>query len=208
MPSDESSPAPIEESAPSTRCRILATAADSFREIGYQKTTVADIARALKMSPANVYRFFDSKKAINEAVLERLIGETEGGLARIADRRDLTATERCVMAIEHLHAGNLQRRRDCPRLHEMVEAAMGESWEVCRHHIARITAVFERIIRDGVASGEFTIPDPALAAGCLHAGLAHYTHPLLVVQPILPPIPPLEAMIAFLLRSLAHGIER
>jgi len=34
-----------------------------FREIGYQKTTVADIAKVLRMSPANVYiAFFDSKK--------------------------------------------------------------------------------------------------------------------------------------------------
>ena len=66
-----------EECAPDTRSRILATADAYFREIGYQKTTVADIARTLKMSPANVYRFFDSKKAINEAVLERLIGESE-----------------------------------------------------------------------------------------------------------------------------------
>lgn len=195
--------APVEESAPTTRCRILAAAADSFREIGYRKTTVADIARALKMSPANVYRFFDSKKAINEAVLERLIGEIEGRLARTADRPGLTAAERLVRAIEHLHRENRARQQDFPRLHEMVEAAMGESWEVCRHHVAGITAVFEGIIRDGVERGEFEAPDPALAAGCVHAGIVRYTHPLLVGQPVLPPVPPLRAMIAFLLRSLA-----
>ena len=49
----------------STRDRIVETAERFFREIGYQKTTVADIAKALRMSPANVYRFFESKKAIN-----------------------------------------------------------------------------------------------------------------------------------------------
>lgn len=38
---------------------ILATAERLFREIGYLKTTVADIAKTLKMSPANIYRFFD-----------------------------------------------------------------------------------------------------------------------------------------------------
>src|SRR5688572_17293165 len=63
-----------------TRGRIVVTAERFFREIGYQKTTVADIAKALRMSPANVYRFFDSKKAINEAVAERLIGEVEAQL--------------------------------------------------------------------------------------------------------------------------------
>jgi Bacterial regulatory proteins, tetR family len=38
-----------------------------FRQIGFQKTTVADIARELHMSPANVYRFFAAKSEINEA---------------------------------------------------------------------------------------------------------------------------------------------
>ena len=41
------------------RERILVIAERLFREIGYQKTTVADIAKALQMSPANVYRFFE-----------------------------------------------------------------------------------------------------------------------------------------------------
>jgi len=59
------------------RERILVTAERLFREIGYQKTTVADIARALRMSPANVYRFFDSKKSINLGVAKRLMSQVE-----------------------------------------------------------------------------------------------------------------------------------
>ena len=51
-----------------TRERILVVAERLFRQIGYQKTTVADIAKELRMSPANVYRFFDSKKSIHEGV--------------------------------------------------------------------------------------------------------------------------------------------
>src|SRR6266704_3613257 len=58
-----------------TRERILEVALRLFREIGYQKTTVADIAKVLRMSPANVYRFFDSKKAIHEGVARSLMGE-------------------------------------------------------------------------------------------------------------------------------------
>jgi AcrR family transcriptional regulator len=36
---------------------IVEVAERLFRQIGFQKTTVADIARELHMSPANVYRF-------------------------------------------------------------------------------------------------------------------------------------------------------
>ena len=63
-----------------TRCRIVRQAEEFFRLYGYQKTTVADIAKALRMSPANVYRFFDSKKSINEEVALRLMGEVVPGL--------------------------------------------------------------------------------------------------------------------------------
>ena len=62
---------------PDTRERILVAAERLFREIGYQKTTVADIAKVLRMSPANVYRFFDSKKAIHEGVARAMMGEVE-----------------------------------------------------------------------------------------------------------------------------------
>ena len=64
------------------RTRIVTTAERLFGEIGFQKTTVADIARALRMSPANVYRFFHSKAEINEAVGALIMTETEAALAR------------------------------------------------------------------------------------------------------------------------------
>ena len=48
-----------------TRDRILEVAERLFRQIGYQKTTVGDIAKELRMSHANVNRFFESKKAIS-----------------------------------------------------------------------------------------------------------------------------------------------
>uniref|UniRef100_UPI0013CDFB04 helix-turn-helix domain-containing protein n=1 Tax=Pseudomonas aeruginosa TaxID=287 RepID=UPI0013CDFB04 len=62
-----------EHSETDTRERILVVAERLFRQIGYQKTTVADIAKELRMSPANVYRFFDSKKSIHEAARHALV---------------------------------------------------------------------------------------------------------------------------------------
>ena len=54
-----------------TRARILEVAEEHYRRIGYHKTSVADIASELGMSPANVYRFFPSKGAINESICGR-----------------------------------------------------------------------------------------------------------------------------------------
>src|ERR1700719_3372939 len=74
-----------------TRERILVVAERLFREIGYQKTTVADIAKVLRMSPANVYRFFDSKKAIHEGVARTLMGEVEEAAQAIATKHESAA---------------------------------------------------------------------------------------------------------------------
>ncbi len=200
-----SASSPVEETLPDTRCRILATAERFFREIGYQKTTVADIAKTLRMSPANVYRFFESKKAINEAVVARLIGEVEARIAALADRPGLPAEARLREIIVFLHRDAVGRFTGHPRMHEMIEAAMSESWDVCRHHVDRITAVLERVIADGVARGEFAVEDPAVAARCVHTAIVRFCHPVLVVQCPEDFVPALDAMIAFLMGALKAG---
>ena len=90
------------------RERILVTAERLFREIGYQKTTVADIAKALQMSPANVYRFFDSKKSINAGVARRLMGEVEEASRAIAAGRG-SAVERLRELLTTVHRMNSDR---------------------------------------------------------------------------------------------------
>src|SRR5437763_2165670 len=60
-----------------TRERIMETAEALFRRMGFAKTAVADIAAELRMSPANIYRFFDSKIAIVEAICRRCLSAVE-----------------------------------------------------------------------------------------------------------------------------------
>src|SRR3954468_2291197 len=105
---------------PDTRERILVVAERLFREIGYQKTTVADIAKVLRMSPANVYRFFDSKKAIHEGVARGLMGEVEDAAHAIASRPG-PAADRLRELMTSIHRMNAQRYVGNSKLHEMVE---------------------------------------------------------------------------------------
>src|ERR1700688_1672267 len=150
---------------PDTRERIREVAERLFREIGYQKTTVADIAKVLRMSPANVYRFFDSKKAIHEGVARTLMGGGEQEDEAIAIGRGPAASRlRDIMTT--IHRMNCERYIGDNKLHEMVEIAMEESWEVCVAHMERITQTIGAVIVDGAASGEFAAPDVPLGARC------------------------------------------
>jgi AcrR family transcriptional regulator len=188
-----------------TRQRIEATAERLFREIGYQKTTVADIAKALKMSPANVYRFFDSKRAINEAVAERMMAEVEAALAEIADGDELPV-DRLRRLIATYHGMNAERFTTNQKMHDMVEAAMVESWDVIVRHIDRANVVFARVIRAGQRSGDFRAGDPDLAAACVKCALMRFFHPQLIAQCADVQGATLEDMTDFVLRALGAKV--
>jgi AcrR family transcriptional regulator len=190
--------------ASGTRCMILEKAERLFREIGYRKTTVADIAKALRMSPANVYRFFESKKAINEAVAERLMAEMEAELAGIVARPGAAAAARLTEFVRALNRLSTDRFTTERRMHEMVEVAMTESWEVVHRHIARIDDMLCRLVAEGARSGEFQVEDPMVAARCVHSAIIRFCHPALIVQCGDEPGPGMDEMISFLLRGLGQ----
>ena len=192
---------------PDTRERILVVAERLFREIGYQKTTVADIAKVLRMSPANVYRFFDSKKAIHEGVARTLMGGVEQAAEAIASGRG-SATLRLRELITTIHRMNCERYIGDSKLHEMVEIAMEESWEVCVAHMQRITETIGAVIAEGVASGEFEASDVPLAAMCACTAMMRYFHPQMIAQSANKPGPALDQMIDFVLAGLAPRAAR
>jgi flavin reductase (DIM6/NTAB) family NADH-FMN oxidoreductase RutF/AcrR family transcriptional regulator len=187
---------------PDTRERILVVAERLFRQIGYQKTTVADIAKELRMSPANVYRFFDSKKAIHEGVARTLMGGVEIAAETIAARRG-SAASRLRELMTTIHRMNCERYVGDSKLHEMVEIAMEESWEVCVAHMERITHTIAAVIAEGTASGEFEAPDVPLAAMCATTAMMRFFHPQMIAQCANKPGPSLDEMIDFVIAGLA-----
>src|ERR1700748_2142782 len=166
-----------------TRERILVMAERLFRQIGYQKTTVGDIAKALRMSPANVYRFFESKKAIHEGVACVLMGEVEAA-ARVIAAKPGPATPRLRELLTTVHRMNSERYVGDAKLHEMVEIAMEESWEVCVAHMQIITETIGGVIARGVASGEFEVSDVRLAGLCTCTAMCRFFHPQMIAQSV------------------------
>jgi AcrR family transcriptional regulator len=185
-----------------TRERILLVAERLFRHLGYQKTTVADIAKELRMSPANVYRFFDSKKSIHEGVCRSLMGEVENAAAVIMAKPG-PASARLRELIGTIHRMNSERYVGDSKLHEMVEIAMQESWDVCVAHMMTITETIGGVIAQGVASGEFEVDDLALAAQCACHAMIGYFHPQMIPQTKNKPGPTIDQMTDFVLASLA-----
>jgi AcrR family transcriptional regulator len=185
-----------------TRERILVVAERLFRQIGYQKTTVADIAKELRMSPANVYRFFDSKKSIHEGVARGLMGEVELEAQRIAQTHGPAAT-RLRELMTTVHRMNSERYVGDNKLHEMVEIAMEEDWDVCVTHMEQITGTIGSVIAEGAASGEFEVADLQVAALCACTGMMRFFHPQMIAQCANKPGPSIDQMIDFVIAGLS-----
>jgi AcrR family transcriptional regulator len=183
------------------RERILTTAERLFRDIGYQKTTVADIARELRMSPANVYRFFDSKKSINAGVARRLMGEVETASKAVATGKG-RAADRLRQLLTTIHGMNSDRYVADAKMHDMVAAAMEENWEVCKLHMECITGTIAAVIADGVATGEFRAADVDVAARCTCAAMIRFFHPQMIAFSANKPGPSLDQMIEFVIAAL------
>ena len=185
-----------------TRERILVVAERLFRQIGYQKTTVADIAKELRMSPANVYRFFDSKKAIHEGVARVLMGGVEDAAQVIAAGRGPAASKLREL-VTTIHRMNSERYVGDSKLHEMVEIAMEESWEVCVSHMEMIAQTIGGVIAEGTASGEFEVADVPTAAMCACTAMMRFFHPQMIAQCANKPGPSIDQMIDFVLAGLS-----
>lgn len=186
---------------PDTRERILVVAERLFRQIGYQKTTVADIAKELRMSPANVYRFFDSKKAIHEGVARGLMGEVEGA-AHTIEKASGPAATRLRELMTTINRMNTERYVGDAKMHEMVEIAMEESWQVCVAHMQVITESIAGVIAQGVASGEFDVADVQTAALCACTAMMRFFHPQMIAQCADKPGPTIDQQIDFVLAGL------
>lgn len=185
-----------------TRTCILATADQLFRSFGFAKTTVAEIAGELGMSPANIYKFFPSKDAIVEASVAQDIAKLKSELQDIADGPGSAAGrfEAMVLAMVQRYLDRLQHER---QFHKMIVASVEQDWPSVRQFRKDLHAIAEQILRSGIEEGEFApVALPATAVtlmDCLHS----VTHPLLLREiPVADVKAKAREQVGFLMRAL------
>jgi AcrR family transcriptional regulator len=188
-----------------TRARIMETAEALFRRLGFAKTTVADIASELDMSPANVYRFFSSKNAIVQAICQRCLGELEAKIWAVARSREPAAQrlERLLLEVLAYHKENPLEEQ---RVSDLVQFAMQESWQAIMAHKEIHRSVIELILRDGIEAGDFEPVDPRETSTTIQRALVGFCHPLMLEQG-LQEGHNLESDARAVIRLLLHGIS-
>jgi TetR/AcrR family transcriptional repressor of the ameABC operon len=164
--------------AEETREDILSMAELLFRQRGFVAVSIADIATALGMSPANVFKHFHAKIALVDAIAERHLSD-------VADRfvpDDLPPREQLLRFVLRLLDSHLEDIQQNPYIFEMVLMSIEAKIEAGKRYREKVIDRLEAIIRQGVAEGRYRCTDINRAANTVADVLSSVLHPVLIAR--------------------------
>jgi AcrR family transcriptional regulator len=192
----------VDQNAQQTRNLILETAEAHLRRYGYARTTVVEIARACGMSHANVYRFFETKAALIDAVTRRWLMNIEQPLQKIP-KRSISAERQLEAFVLEFHQLKRAKLTTDVELFEVHSAIMQEHHAVVEQHIQVLFAIIKQILEQGVQTGAFQIRDIQQATLAVWNATLKFHHPLLVAEAINEPT---EAQAQTVVKILVAGL--
>lgn len=143
----------------SVRDQIVEAAHEYFAHYGYAKTTVSDLARAIGFSKAYIYRFFESKQAIGEAICEDCLNTLFDRVGQSVDQ-GADATDKLRKFARTVAAASMDLFFSDRRLHEIAALASREKWAPAQVYVERLHQLIEQILKEGRESGEFERKTP------------------------------------------------
>ncbi|MER8234464.1 TetR/AcrR family transcriptional regulator [Streptomyces sp. NPDC094049] len=146
------------EVTPEAARRLLVAAVEAFAERGYHATTTRDIAGRAGMSPAALYIHYKTK----EELLHRIsrIGHDKAlEILRAAADGEGTAAERLAGAVRSFVRWHAERHATARVVQYELDALGPEHRAEIVELRRESDAVVRGIIAEGVAAGEFDVPD-------------------------------------------------
>jgi AcrR family transcriptional regulator len=176
-----SSPSPRGPADHDIRDQIVAAANEHFSQYGYGKTTVSDLAKAIGFSKAYIYKFFDSKQAIGEAICANCLAEIVAAVEQAINVEDLSPTERFRRLVKTVIATGVNLFFNDRKLYDIAAFAASESWPSTQAYDARIKHFVLQIVREGREIGEFERKTPLdETVESIHLALRPFVNPLLL----------------------------
>lgn len=162
------------------RDQIVAAATEHFSLYGYEKTTVSDLAKAIGFSKAYIYKFFESKQAIGEAICSNCLSQIETEVRAAVDEAE-RPPEKLRRMFKALVESSLRLFFQDRKLYEIAASAATERWQAARDYEGRIQQLIQDILQQGRQSGDFERKTPLdEAAMAIHLVMRPYLNPLLL----------------------------
>jgi len=191
----------------STRERILAAATQRIKHYGYAKTTMAEIAADCGMSAANIYRFFEGKIDIAEAMARQHYAEQHARLSAIARRRQEPADQRLREMLLQRMRENFMLVENNAKILEVAEVMHSERPLHANEQLALERVYLKQILADGIADGAFAPRDNLEGvAEMIQAATVKFSFPQLFSRLTLPRLErELHGVVDLLLDALRAG---
>ena len=143
----------------SVREQIVNAAFEHFGHYGYEKTTVAELAKSIGFSKAYIYKFFDSKQAIGEVICaNRLETIMTAVLAAVADAP--SASEKLRRLVRALTEAGSELFFHDRKLYDIAAVASRDKWPSTERYAERLLKLIESIVVEGRQAGEFERKTP------------------------------------------------
>lgn len=157
--------------------RALDEALAHLRQYGAKRTTVLSIAQTLGVTHAALYRYFPSKTALFDAAVARALHPLEGELQAISQSPD-PAADKLERMTQAVHRAYRRMAADDAELFEILTEAVVAGRGVGRKHRSRAQAAVQRVVEEGMASGEFVAADHKRAIAFVFDALHRFIHPV------------------------------
>lgn len=165
-----------------TRTQILTATEARFIQYGYNKTTMAEIARDCGMSAANLYRYFENKLDIGAALANQCLFEKEQELTLIVRDNAMTSAEKLKTFINYVLDYTYHHFDESPRIGELIEAMTIQRPDVIEAHRQSSLNLLQQLLEQGKNRREFFFDDLDETAEAINTAIVAFHLP--VVMPM------------------------
>ena len=170
----------------STRDRILQAAMARIKHYGYGKTTMAEIAADCDMSPGNIYRFFEAKIDIAEAMARQHYSAEQAELAAIARRKDWPADKRLREIFFKRLRDSYCMFEENAKILEVAEVLHRERPLFANENMALERVFLTAVLEDGEKDGLFEPADHNFTSEMMQTATMKFSLPQLFSKLTLP----------------------
>ncbi|WP_135212750.1 TetR/AcrR family transcriptional regulator [Vitreimonas flagellata] len=186
-----------------TRDRILQAAMNRIKHYGYGKTTMAEIAADCDMSPGNIYRFFEAKIDIAEAMARKHYAEEQAEMAAIARKKEWPADKRLREIFFKRMRDSYAMFEENAKILEVAEVLVKERPLFSNEQLALERVFLSALLEEGEKAGLFAPADHMFNAEMMQSATMKFGVPQLFSKLTLPK---LERELEGVLNLILNGI--
>ena len=153
--------------------QILDTSLQLFMKKGFDATSISDILSQLDIARGTLYYHFESKEAIMDAIIERLLNQVLEKIEKLMTNDSLSQTEKFMGFFTSINLTQLTGDEEIVDYFNQPQNALFHE-KSNRLLIKKLSSVLAQIISEGMESGLFDTPFPAETAELILVGITGF----------------------------------